>query len=207
MFTGIVEELGEVVEAGETSLSVRGPPVTADVSYGDSIAVGGVCLTVVAAEGDVFTADVMAETRRRTAIGELIAGDRVNLERAATPTTRLGGHLVQGHVDGLGEIIARKPADEWEEVVFRLPAALARYVVEKGSIAVDGVSLTVAAIDDDEFTVGLIPATLEATTLGSKQIGDQVHLETDVIAKHTEKLLQAAGSIDGPHVLRDGSPR
>src|SRR5699024_9435034 len=152
MFTGIVEELGEVVEAGETSLSVRGPLVTADVSYGDSIAVNGVCLTVVAVEGDVFTADVMAEHRRRTAIGALIAGDLVNLERAATPTTRLGGHLVQGHVDGLGEIIARKPADEWEEVVFRLPAALARYVVEKGSIAVDGVSLTVAAIDDDEFT-------------------------------------------------------
>ncbi len=207
MFTGIVEELGEVVATGETSLSVRGPLVTADVSYGDSIAVDGVCLTVVAAEGDVFTADVMAETRRRTAIGGLVVGDRVNLERAATPTTRLGGHLVQGHVDGVGEIIARKPADEWEEVVFRLPAALTRYVVEKGSIAVDGVSLTVAAIDGDEFTVGLIPATLEATTLGRKQVGDQVHLETDVIAKHTEKLLQAAGSIDGPHVLRDGSPR
>src|SRR5690625_5145428 len=141
MFTGIVEELGEVVEAEQTSLSVRGPLVTADVSYGHSIAVDGVCLTVLAVQCDVFTADLIAEPRRRAASGARVAGDRVNLDRAATPTTRLGGHLVPGHVDGLGEIIARKPADEWEEVVFRLPAALARYVVEKGSIAVDGVSL------------------------------------------------------------------
>ncbi|GAB3654602.1 riboflavin synthase [Glycomyces tarimensis] len=195
MFTGIVEELGEVVKTGESSLSVRGPLVTSDVGFGDSIAVNGVCLTVVALEGDVFTADVMAETYRRTVIGALEVGDRVNLERAATPTTRLGGHLVQGHVDGVGEITARKPAAEWEEVSFRLPEGLGKYVVEKGSITVDGTSLTVAAIDGDEFTVGLIPATLEATTLGRKQVGDPVHLEVDVIAKHTEKLLEASGSL------------
>jgi riboflavin synthase len=195
MFTGIVEELGEVVKTGESSLSIRGPLVTSDAALGDSIAVNGVCLTVVAVEGEVFTADVMAETYRRTAIGELAPGDRVNLERAATLTTRLGGHLVQGHVDGVGEIVKRAPAAEWEEVTFRLPKGLAKYVVEKGSITVDGTSLTVAAIDGDEFTVGLIPATLEATTLGRKQTGDSVHLEADVIAKHTEKLLQANGSL------------
>ncbi|WP_026930502.1 riboflavin synthase [Glycomyces tenuis] len=195
MFTGIVEELGEVVKTGVSSLSVRGPLVTSDAAFGDSIAVNGVCLTVVALEGDVFTADVMAETYRRTVIGELGPGDRVNLERAATLTTRLGGHLVQGHVDGVGEIVKRAPAAEWEEVTFRLPEGLARYVVEKGSITVDGASLTVAAVDGDEFTVGLIPTTLEATTLGRKQAGDRVHLETDVIAKHAEKLLQANGSL------------
>ncbi|WP_026923098.1 riboflavin synthase [Glycomyces arizonensis] len=190
MFTGIVEELGEVVKAGESSLSIRGPLVTSDVGFGDSIAVNGVCLTVIALEGDVFTADVMAETYRRTVIGDLAPGDRVNLERAATLTTRLGGHLVQGHVDGVGEILKREPAAEWEEVSFRLPPGLAKYVVEKGSIAIDGTSLTVAAVDGDEFTVGLIPATLEATTLGRKQAGDPVHIETDVTAKHIEKLLQ-----------------
>ncbi|HEU5126750.1 MAG TPA: riboflavin synthase [Glycomyces sp.] len=195
MFTGIVEELGEVVKAGESSLSIRGPLVTSDARFGDSIAVNGVCLTVVALEGDVFTADVMAETYRRSAVGALEPGDRVNLERAATLTTRLGGHLVQGHVDGVGEIIAREPAAEWVEVAFRLPEHLSKYVVEKGSITVDGVSLTVAAVAGDEFTVGLIPATLEATTLGRKQVGDSVHLEADVIAKHTEKLLQANGSL------------
>lgn len=194
MFTGIVEELGEVVTAGRSRLSIRGPLVTSDVALGDSIAVSGVCLTVTAVDGDVFTADVMAETYRRSAIGELAPGDPVNLERAATLTTRLGGHLVQGHVDGVGAITARKPAAEWVEVSFLLPEGLDRYVVEKGSITVDGTSLTVAAIDGNEFTVGLIPATLEATTLGRKQVGDPVHLETDVIAKHTEKLLLTIGS-------------
>jgi riboflavin synthase len=191
MFTGIVEELGEVVKTGDASLSVRGPLVTSDAALGDSISVNGVCLTVAMVEGDVFTADVMAETYRRTAIGDLDVGDRVNLERAATLTTRLGGHLVQGHVDGVARIIAREPAAEWEEVSFRLPPGLAKYVVEKGSITVDGTSLTVAAIDGDDFTVGLIPATLEATTLGRKQVGEPVHIETDVTAKHIEKLLES----------------
>ena len=195
MFTGIVEELGEVVKTGESSLSIRGPIVTSDASLGDSISVNGCCLTVVMVEGDVFTADVMAETYRRTVIGELEVGDKVNLERAATLTTRLGGHLVQGHVDGVGRIVKREKAAEWEEVTFRLPEGLAKYVVEKGSITIDGTSLTVAAIEGDEFSVGLIPATLEATTLGRKQPGDPVHFEADVIAKHTEKLLEANGSL------------
>lgn len=195
MFTGIVEELGEVVKASEAFLAVRGPVVTSDAALGDSISVNGVCLTVVSVEGDVFTADVMEETYRRSVIGKLQPGDRVNLERAATLTTRLGGHLVQGHVDGVAEIVKRTPAAEWEEVTFRLPAGLAKYVVEKGSITIDGTSLTVAAIDGDEFSVGLIPTTLDATTLGRKQVGDPVHIETDVVAKHVEKLLIAAGSI------------
>jgi riboflavin synthase len=194
VFTGIVEELGEVVKASEAFLAVRGPLVTSDAGLGDSISVNGVCLTVVQVDGDVFTADVMAETYRRTAIGDLREGDRVNLERAATLTTRLGGHLVQGHVDGVAHIVKRTPAAEWEEVTFRLPAGLAKYVVEKGSITVDGTSLTVAWIEGDEFSVGLIPTTLEATTLGRKQVGDPVHIETDVVAKHVEKLLQSTGS-------------
>ncbi|MQM26110.1 riboflavin synthase [Glycomyces albidus] len=194
MFTGIVEELGEVVKADEAFLAIRGPLVTTDAALGDSISVNGVCLTVTLVEGDVFHADVMEETYRRTAIGDLREGDRVNLERAATLTTRLGGHLVQGHVDGVARLVKRTPAAEWEEVTFRLPPGLAKYVVEKGSITVDGTSLTVAAIDGDEFTVGLIPTTLEATTLGRKQAGDPVHIETDVVAKHVEKLLQSTGS-------------
>lgn len=195
MFTGIVEELGEVVKASEAFLAVRGPVVTSDAALGDSISVNGVCLTVVSVEGDVFTADVMEETYRRSVIGKLEPGDRVNLERAATLTTRLGGHLVQGHVDGVAHIVKRTPAAEWEEVTFRLPEGLAKYVVEKGSITIDGTSLTVAAIEGDEFSVGLIPTTLEATTLGRKQVGDPVHIETDVVAKHVEKLLLSAGSL------------
>ncbi|THV38433.1 riboflavin synthase [Glycomyces buryatensis] len=198
MFTGIVEELGEVVKTGAASLSVRGPLVTSDASYGDSISVNGVCLTVAMLDGDAFTADVMAETYRRTAIGDLKVGDKVNLERAATLTTRLGGHLVQGHVDGVAEIVKRSPASEWEEVTFRLPPGLAKYVVEKGSITIDGTSLTVAWIEGDEFSVGLIPATLEATTLGRKTVGDPVHIETDVTAKHIEKLLQAQSQFSAP---------
>lgn len=195
MFTGIVEELGEVVKVSEAFLAVRGPVVSSDAALGDSISVNGCCLTVVSVEGDVFTADVMEETYRRTVIGKLQVGDKVNLERAATLTTRLGGHLVQGHVDGVAEIVKRTPAAEWEEVTFRLPAGLAKYVVEKGSITIDGTSLTVTDIAGDEFTVGLIPTTLDSTTLGRKQVGDPVHIETDVVAKHVEKLLQSAGSL------------
>jgi riboflavin synthase len=195
VFTGIVEELGEVVKVSEAFLAVRGPVVSSDAALGDSISVNGCCLTVVSVEGDVFTADVMEETYRRTVIGKLQVGDKVNLERAATLTTRLGGHLVQGHVDGVAEIVKRTPAAEWEEVTFRLPAGLAKYVVEKGSITIDGTSLTVTEIVGDEFSVGLIPTTLDSTTLGRKQVGDPVHIETDVVAKHVEKLLQSAGSI------------
>ncbi|MFG1654163.1 riboflavin synthase [Micromonospora sp. NPDC049275] len=196
MFTGIVEELGEIVRvtatAGDSALvAVRGPLVTSDARHGDSIAVNGVCLTVVDAADGVFTADVMGETLRRSALGALRPGDPVNLERAAALGSRLGGHLVQGHVDGVGELISREPAEQWETVRFRLPATLARYVVEKGSITIDGVSLTVAEVGADEFAVGLIPTTLKLTTLGAKGVGDPVNLEVDVLAKYVERLLGA----------------
>ncbi|MFJ6166330.1 riboflavin synthase [Micromonospora orduensis] len=196
MFTGIVEEMGEVVRvtatAGDSALvAVRGPLVTSDARHGDSIAVNGVCLTVVDVADGVFTADVMGETLRRSALGTLRAGDPVNLERAAALGSRLGGHLVQGHVDGVGEVLSREPAEQWETVRFRLPAALARYVVEKGSITIDGVSLTVAEVGADEFAVGLIPTTLTLTTLGAKGVGDPVNLEVDVLAKYVERLLGA----------------
>jgi len=194
MFTGIVEELGEVVhltDAGGDSavIAVRGPVVTSDARHGDSISVNGVCLTVIDNVDGVFTADVMGESLRRSSLGVLTAGSQVNLERAATVGSRLGGHLVQGHVDGVGRIVAREPADEWEVLRFSLPPELARYVVEKGSITVDGVSLTVMAVDDESFAVGLIPTTLKLTVLGAKGVGDPVYLEVDIIAKYVEKML------------------
>jgi riboflavin synthase len=193
MFTGIIEELGEIVRLdwhGEGAvLSVRGPTVTADARHGDSIAVNGVCLTVVAVDGDVFTVDVMKESFDRSSLGSVSPGDRVNLERAATLATRLGGHLVQGHVDGVGIVLARTPGERWEDVRLSLPPDLARYVVEKGSICVDGISLTVTAVDDESFGVSLIPTTLELTTLGHKGVGAEVNLEVDVIAKYVEKLV------------------
>src|SRR3954469_19072907 len=168
MFTGIVEELGEVVhltDAGGDSavIAVRGPVVTSDAGDGDSISVNGVCLTVIDNVDGVFTADVMGETLRRSSLGALKVGSNVNLERAAALGSRLGGHLVQGHVDGVAELVSRDPADQWEVVTFSLPADLARYVVEKGSITVDGVSLTVMAVTDDTFSVGMIPATSKHT--------------------------------------------
>jgi riboflavin synthase len=189
MFTGIVEELGTVVATSADRLALRGPLVTKDIADGDSVAVNGVCLTVVSVAGDTFTADVMAETWRRSSLGGLGPGDPVNLERAATPTTRLGGHLVQGHVDGVGTIAARTPGDRWDTVRFTVPLGLARYLVEKGSVTVDGVSLTVVETGPDWFTVGLIPTTLDRTTLGRKGIGAPVNLEVDVIAKYVEKLV------------------
>jgi riboflavin synthase len=194
MFTGIVEELGEIVGRTETGgdsavLAVRGPLVTSDARHGDSISVNGVCLTVIDNVDGVFTADVMGETLRRSSLGALEPGSPVNLERAAALGSRLGGHLVQGHVDGVARIIAREPAADWEVVRFSLPADLARYVVEKGSITVDGVSLTVMAVDDESFSVGLIPTTSKVTVLGSKDVGDPVNLEVDVIAKYVEKML------------------
>jgi riboflavin synthase len=193
MFTGIVEERGEVVavdrHAGAATVTVRGPRVTADAAHGDSIAVNGVCLTVTAISGSTFTADIMAETLRRTALGALAPGSPVNLERPLCLGGRLGGHLVQGHVDGVGRILTREPADEWEVLTFALPPELARYVVEKGSITVDGVSLTVTRVDDETFSVGLIPTTLKLTTLGHKRAGDPVNVEVDVIAKYVERLL------------------
>ncbi len=195
MFTGIVEELGSVVgvvDLGDAArLTVRGPLVTQDVAHGDSIAVNGVCLTVVEVGDDAFTADVMKETLDRSSLGRLSAGDPVNLERAATLSTRLGGHLVQGHVDGVGAIVSRTPGEQWEIVTVSLPPGLSRYVVEKGSITVDGVSLTVTAVSDRDFSVSLIPTTLKLTTLGAKDTGDPVNLEVDVIAKYVEKLVAA----------------
>ena len=196
MFTGIVEELGEVTAIAHATdsarLTVAGPLVTEDARHGDSIAVNGVCLTVVDTGGGAFTADVMQETLDRSGLGALRVGDRVNLERPVTLAARLGGHLVQGHVDGTGRLLARIPSERWELVRIALPAALRRYVVEKGSIGVDGVSLTVAAVDRDSFTVSLIPTTLQRTTLGRKQPGDPVNLEVDIVAKYVERLLEAA---------------
>ncbi|GAA1807935.1 riboflavin synthase [Luedemannella flava] len=195
MFTGIIEELGTVAAiepAGESArLAVRGPLVTGDAAHGDSISVNGVCLTVVEVADGTFTADVMRETLDRSSLGALNPGDRVNLERAATLSTRLGGHLVQGHVDGVATIASRVPGDQWEAVRFTLPPELSRYVVEKGSITVDGVSLTVTDVDDVTFGVGLIPTTLALTTLGHKGVGDPVNLEVDVVAKYVERLLGA----------------
>ena len=196
MFTGIVEELGEVVgkdDLGDSArFTIRGPVVTADAGHGDSIAVNGVCLTVVEVltEGR-FTADVMGETLSRSSLGRLAAGSPVNLERAAALNSRLGGHIVQGHVDGTGQIQARTPAEHWEVVRIGLPAELARYVVEKGSITVDGISLTVSGLGDDWFEVSLIPTTRELTTLGHAVTGTPVNLEVDVIAKYVERLLAA----------------
>lgn len=198
MFTGIVEELGSIAalaDLGDAArIAVRGPVVTSDAGHGDSIAVNGVCLTVVDIEGDVFTADVMKETLSRSSLGALAVGDLVNLERAAMLSTRIGGHLVQGHVDGVATITAREPDRHWEVVRFSLPAPLTRYVVEKGSITVDGVSLTVMSAGADSFAVSLIPTTLKQTTLGHKGIGDPVNIEVDVIAKYVEKLLNKQSS-------------
>ncbi|GJO43074.1 riboflavin synthase [Mycobacterium marinum] len=197
MFTGIVEELGEITDRSTLTdaarLTIRGPIVTADAGHGDSIAVNGVCLTVVEVLADgQFTADVMAETLNRSNLGELQVGSQVNLERAAAVNSRLGGHIVQGHVDGTGEIIARSPSEHWEVVRIQVPATVARYVVEKGSITVDGISLTVSdlgAQPRDWFEVSLIPTTRELTTLGQAPVGTQVNLEVDVIAKYVERLL------------------
>ncbi len=197
MFTGIVEELGEItgrdVLADAARLTIRGPVVTADAGHGDSIAVNGVCLTVAELKPDGhFTADVMGETLNRSNLGELQVGSRVNLERAAAINSRLGGHIVQGHVDGTGRVVDRTPSEHWEVVRIEVPASVARYVVEKGSITVDGISLTVSGLGSeprDWFEVSLIPTTRELTTLGRAPVGTQVNLEVDVIAKYVERLL------------------
>ncbi|WP_194813976.1 riboflavin synthase [Nocardia sp. XZ_19_385] len=205
MFTGIVEELGEIVAteplADAARLTIRGKLVTSDAGHGDSIAVNGVCLTVVdVIDGDSFTVDVMQETLNRSSIGGLSAGSRVNLERAAALNSRLGGHLVQGHVDGTGTVLARTPSENWEVVRVSLPDAIARYVVQKGSITVDGISLTVSGLGQSEdpaadgnrdwFEVSLIPTTLSMTNLGAAAVGTKVNLEVDVIAKYVERLQQ-----------------
>jgi len=195
MFTGIVAELGEVTgvehHGDAAGLTIRGS--TEGVALGESIAVNGVCLTVTGILGGTFTADVMGETLNRSGLGALTPGDPVNLERSVRLADRMGGHLVQGHVDATATIISRTPAAHWDQVRISLPGNIARYVVEKGSIAVDGVSLTVSALSDGWFEVGLIPETLKRTTLGTRKPGDVVNLEVDVIAKYVERLLAQEG--------------
>ncbi|UZN05194.1 riboflavin synthase [Cellulomonas sp. S1-8] len=201
MFTGIVEEMGTVValvrgdgEGADARLRVRGPLVTSDAHLGDSIAVSGVCLTVAELPGDgTFVADVMPETLRASALGDLAPGGAVNLERALAVGGRYGGHVVQGHVDGVGVVRSRRPGPRWDDVEVGLDPSLARYVAQKGSITVSGVSLTVTHVGDDVFGVSLIPTTLQVTTLGSLAPGARVNLEVDVLAKYTERLLATSG--------------
>ncbi|MEU6710810.1 riboflavin synthase [Nonomuraea sp. NPDC046802] len=193
MFTGIIEEKGEVVAidqaGGGALLSVRGPVVTSDAGHGDSIAVNGVCLTVVEVKGEVFTVDVIKESLDRSSLGGLTEGSPVNLERAVRADQRLGGHIVQGHVDGTAVVLSREPGESWDDVRFSLPGSLSRYVAEKGSIAIDGISLTVTTVDDESFGVSFIPTTLKLTTMGDRQVGDVVNIEVDVIAKYVERLV------------------
>ena len=209
MFTGIVEELGEVTAwedlPGAARLTVRGAVVTEDAGHGDSISVNGVCLTVVTTADGAFTADVMRETLQRSALGALRVGSPVNLERAVRVSDRLGGHVVQGHVDGTGTVLEKRPDEHWTVVRVSLPPGLDRYVVEKGSVTVDGVSLTVTAVQPAWLEVSLIPTTLALTTLGPKQPGDPVNLEVDVLAKHVEKLL-LAGVVPGSATRSEDTP-
>lgn len=194
MFTGLVEEKGKVIALEELGDSIRmqieAPVVTADAQLGDSISVNGVCLTVAELGDATFIADIMQESLNRSALGELAPQSTVNLERALLPTTRLGGHIVQGHVDGTAKLISRTPSDHWDILRFELPADLARYVVEKGSIAISGTSLTVSAIGETWFEVSLIPVTLRDTILGDLADGDLVNLEVDVLAKYVEKMVR-----------------
>ncbi|KRC63897.1 riboflavin synthase subunit alpha [Aeromicrobium sp. Root236] len=198
MFTGLIEEKGTITAVEDLGdsvrLTVRGPLVVSDAQHGDSIAVSGVCLTVMEQDSDSFAADVMKESLDKTSLGDLRVGDEVNLERATRAGARLGGHIVQGHVDGTGRILDRTPSEHWEVVRIALPAELARYLVDKGSVTVDGTSLTVVeVVDGDEpwFSVSLIPTTLAETTLGTKGPGDRVNLEVDILAKYVERLLGA----------------
>lgn len=194
MFTGLVEEIGVVEELEQLDdavrIAVRAPKVTEDAAPGDSIAVDGVCLTVVDSVDGTFTADVMRETLDRSRLGTYKAGFKVNLERALAAGQRMGGHIVQGHVDGVAEVVSRTPSEHWEVVRFTLPEQLSRYVVEKGSIAVNGTSLTVSAVGEGYFEVSLIPTTLRDTTAGALAPGDPVNLEVDIVAKYVEKMVQ-----------------
>jgi riboflavin synthase len=204
MFTGLIEEKGRITAVDELGdairLTIRGPVVTSDAKHGDSISVSGCCLTVMAQGDDSFAADVMKESLDKTSLGDLTVGDEVNLERATQAGARLGGHIVQGHVDGTGRILDRTPSEHWELVRIALPAELAKYLVAKGSITVDGTSLTVVEVVDDEqpwFSVSLIPTTLAETTLGTRTAGDRVNLEVDILAKYVERLLGARA--EGEH--------
>lgn len=194
MFTGIIEELGKVAAIAQQPdairLTIACHKVLSDLKRGDSISCSGTCLTAIDIDGSSFTADVMLETLNRSSLSEVKVGDVINLERAMQHETRFGGHIVQGHVDGVGEIISREKSDNWDWVRIRIPKELMRYVVMKGSITIDGISLTVNELGDDHIAVSLIPETLEVTTLGYKQPGDKVNVEADVLAKHIERLLQ-----------------
>ena len=194
MFTGLVEEIGVVEELklldDAVRIAVRAPKVTEDAAPGDSIAVDGVCLTVVDNVDGTFTADVMRETLDRSRLGTYEAGAKVNLERALAAGQRMGGNIVQGHVDGVAEVVSRTPSEHWDVVRFTLPKQLERYVVEKGSIAVNGTSLTVSAVGKGYFEVSLIPTTLRETTAGALAPGDPVNLEVDIVAKYVEKMVQ-----------------
>ena len=194
MFTGLVEEVGVVEEMQQLDdairIAVRAPKVTEDAAPGDSIAVDGVCLTVVDNVDGSFTADVMRETLDRSRLGTYQTGSEVNLERALAAGQRMGGHIVQGHVDGVAEVVSRTPSEHWEVLRFTLPERLERYVVEKGSIAVNGTSLTVSAVGEGYFEVSLIPTTLRETTAGTLAPGDPVNLEVDIVAKYVEKMVQ-----------------
>lgn len=195
MFTGIIEELGTVasVEVLEDSmrLGIKGKLVRQDLSQGESVSVNGVCLTAAELTPEGFVADVMLETLNRSSLSGIAEGERVNLERAMSGAGRFGGHVVQGHVDGVAEIISREPSANWEVVKVRIPSELAKYVVHKGSITFDGVSLTVNDISGDVVSLSLIPETLRLTTLGTKQVGDKLNVEADILAKHIEKLIEA----------------
>jgi riboflavin synthase len=195
MFTGIIEELGTVSGVQELDDSIRlkvsGKLVRSDLAQGESVSVNGVCLTAAEITDDGFVADVMLETLNRTSLRGVAEGDRVNLERAMSGAGRFGGHVVQGHVDGVAEIISREPSDNWEVVKVKIPTELAKYVVHKGSITFDGVSLTVNDISEDVVSLSLIPETLRLTTLGIKTKGEKLNVEADILAKHIEKLIEA----------------
>ena len=195
MFTGIIEELGKVAEIEKQSdairLTIACKGVLSDLKRGDSISCSGTCLTAIEIDDKGFTADVMLETIRRSSLDGVKVGDPINLERAMSAATRFGGHIVQGHVDGVGEVVSREKSDNWDWVKIRLPKELMKYVVHKGSITLDGISLTVNDIDGDVIAVSLIPETLKVTTLGYKNPGDKVNVEADVLAKHVEKLMES----------------
>ena len=196
MFTGIIEELGEVIAWDTTSdaarVTVKAPLAVSDAKHGDSISVSGVCLTVIDQGDDWFTADVMAETIAMSTLAALRPGTRVNLERAARVGDRIGGHIVQGHIDGTSAILNIEEGSAWRVVRFALNSELAPLVARKGSIAIDGISLTVSAVGDRWFEVSLIPETLEVTTLGAKVVGDEVNLETDILARQVQRMLGTA---------------
>lgn len=200
MFTGLVQELGKVtdIKVGETSaiLTIEAPISVRGISKGDSVAINGVCLTAVAITDSTFAADVMVQTLRVTTLGKLVKGSPVNVELSARLDSLMGGHIVQGHVDGIAEVVERAPGEKWEKFVVRIPAHLSQFVVNQGSIALDGVSLTVGEMNDakNEVTVWLIPETLAKTNLSQKVIGDTVNVEVDVLAKYVQRLISKAAN-------------